>query len=212
MGQNPAAMLIDELYEANCRKKSDIHEHLPTLKRYGSECATIVEMGVRKGVSTSAWLAARPKKVRSYDIDGDFFLKHRDATYRRAAAEVGADFEYIVADVLTLDIEETDLLFIDTWHVYDQLKKELDRHAGKAKKYIVLHDTETFGTYGEDPEWKRAAHRVSRALRRISKRIPEVKRLGGLVQAVDEFLAAHPEWKRHEHFANNNGLTVLARK
>lgn len=204
-------MLIEQLYADNCRRKSDINEHLPTLKRYGSECASITEMGVRKGLSTSAWLAARPKSLRSYDIDGAFFLKNRDALYRQAAKEIGSDFEYIVADVLKIDIAPTDLLFIDTWHIYEQLRDELARHADKAKKYIVLHDTETFGTWGEDPEWIRAAHRVSRVLRRLSKRIPEVRRRDGLLRAVDEFLAAHREWKREAHFSNNNGLTVLAR-
>ena len=36
------------------------------------------------------------------------------------------------ADVRTVAIAETDLLFIDTWHVYAQLKEELRLHAGKA--------------------------------------------------------------------------------
>lgn len=204
-------MLIDDLYAAHCARVSDIHEHLPTLKKYGEKCSTITEMGVRKGVSTSAWLAARPKKLRSYDIDGAYFLENEDQKYKKAAAEIGADFAYIVADVLKIDIEPTELLFIDTWHVYEQLKGELNRHADKASKYIVLHDTETFGTFGEDPPLRRAAHTVSEALRKVSKVVPEVERKGGLLQAVDEFLAAHPEWKREAHFANNNGLTVLAR-
>jgi len=202
---------IEDLYQEHCSRRSDINEHLPTLKRYGDQCATITEMGVRKGVSTSAWLMARPRRLRSYDLDGAFFLARREATYQRAAAEVGCDFQYVVADVLTLDIEPTDLLFIDTWHVYEQLEAELERHGDKAQKFIELHDTETFGRWGEDPEWVRWLHWLSRALRKVTKLVPEVKRRDGLERAVVAFLAAHPEWQREAHFRNNNGLTILKR-
>src|SRR5262249_15621011 len=87
-------------------------------------------------------------------------------------------------DVLTADIEETDLLFIDTWHVYEQLRQELRRHAGKVRKYIVLHDTTTFGEHGDV-----AAHK-------------------GLWSAGEGFLAAGT-FRLKERYHHNNGLTVL---
>jgi hypothetical protein len=40
--------------------------------------------------------------------------------------------------------------------------------------------------------------------------IEEITR--GLWPALEEFLAAHQEWEIAEHYANNNGLTVLRRK
>jgi hypothetical protein len=48
-----------------------------------------------------------------------------------------------------VEIEPTDMLFIDTFHVYEQLRRELALHAGKARRFIVLHDTTTFGEKGE---------------------------------------------------------------
>ena len=33
----------------------------------------------------------------------------------------------------------------------------------------------------------------------------------GLSKAIEEFLAAHTEWKIHEVYTNNNGLTALKR-
>ncbi len=89
--------------------------------------------------------------------------------------------------MLKVGIEETDLLFIDTWHVYEQLKEELRLHGSKARKYIVLHDTTTFGENGEG-EGRR-----------------------GLWPAVEEFLAVG-EFQIKERFQNNNGLTILVRK
>ena len=96
------------------------------------------------------------------------------------------DFVFHQADVLWVDIEETDLLFIDTLHDYEQLVQELALHARKARKYIVLHDTTTFGETGETP-----GHR-------------------GLWPAVEEFLS-RGGFQVKERYSNNNGLTVLER-
>ena len=95
---------------------------------------------------------------------------------------------YIKANVLDIEISETDLLFIDTLHTYSQLAKELALHSSKVKKYIVLHDTYTFGLSGEDPRDKK-----------------------GLLTAVIEFLINSPNWKFKMFKTNNNGLTVLER-
>jgi hypothetical protein len=94
------------------------------------------------------------------------------------------EFVFHERDVLWADIEETDLLFLDTWHVYGQLKEEMRLHAGKVRRYIVLHDTTTFGEKGEAE-----GHR-------------------GLWPAVEEFLA-QGTFRLKQRVANNNGLTVL---
>jgi hypothetical protein len=43
--------------------------------------------------------------------------------------------------LIKLEIENTDLLFIDTDHTYDQCSKELQMHAHKVRKYLIFHDT-----------------------------------------------------------------------
>src|SRR5262249_33852626 len=94
-------------------------------------------------------------------------------------------FSFHEADVLGVEIDPTDLLFIDTWHVYGQLREELRLHGGKARKYIVLPDTPAFGERGEID-----GHR-------------------GLWPAVEEFLALGT-FRLLQRYENNNGLTVLA--
>ena len=59
---------LNEIYEKMCEKPSDINEHLPTLKKYASECDHITEMGVRTVVSTYALMMGKPKKLISIDI------------------------------------------------------------------------------------------------------------------------------------------------
>jgi hypothetical protein len=190
---------ISEQFQVRVKSPSDINEHLETLKKYGSECEHITEMGVRTVVSTWAFLEAKPKRLVSIDI--------QECPIQLAselAKEAGIDFEFIQADTgkPELDIEETDLLFIDTWHVYDQLKVEFKLHSNKARKYIVLHDTTTFGELGESG---------STLMINPANGNMELMRMRGLWPAVEEFLQENKNWSLKERFTHNNGLTVLER-
>jgi len=135
--------LIEDKFNYCCQQDSDINEHIPTLQRYASECGSIIEMGVRTIVSTWGLLMGKPKKMISIDI------KH-PAEYGANIDEVysyckdrGINFEFIQASTLDITIEETDLLFIDTIHTYEQLSQELNLHGNKAAKYLIFHDTES---------------------------------------------------------------------
>ena len=159
---------------------ADINEHMQKLCNYAKQCDSVTEFGV--GRSTWAFLHARPKKLRCYDI-GHVSLYPQN----ELAGAAGVDFRFEQGDTRALTIEPTDLLFIDTYHTYGQLRAELDRHGPLARKFIAMHDTETFGARGEDGSEP------------------------GLWAAVEEFVAAHPEWRVSERARNNNGLAVLAR-
>ncbi len=170
---------LAQLYQAACRTPTDINEHLPTLYQLATECRHVTELGTRTGVSTTALLYAQPDRLVCYDR-----VRYPQVEALRQAAG-RTEFIFREKDVLWVEIEETDLLFIDTLHDYEQLREELRRHAPKAKKYIVLHDTTTFGQEGETE-----GHQ-------------------GLWPAVEEFLA-QGTFRLHSRYENNNGLTVLA--
>lgn len=122
---------------------TDIVEHLQTLSDISAKCQHITEMGVRHVVSTWCFVAGIPKggKVVSIDIvpapQGELD-RVADFCNRK-----GIDFKFVLGDTTQIEIEETDLLFIDTLHTGEQLEKELALHASKAKKFIVFHDTES---------------------------------------------------------------------
>lgn len=177
-------MSLSEIYLSKCNESSDINEHLPILKKYAEECSHITEFGVRGVVSTYALMMGKPKILKSYDITPteNHGVSRNDLV--SLAKENGIEFEFIVGNTLQIEIEKTDLLFIDTWHVYDQLKKELELHANKVKKYLIFHDTTTFGYVGE-------GHPV------------------GLWPAIEEFLEKNNNWEIKEKLENNNGLTIL---
>jgi len=192
--------LILEKFDYHKRTPSDINEHMETLLRLSKECNHITEMGVRFVVSTWAFLSAKPNRVVSYDISYHDKLKIDEVT--NAAKNENIDFSFILSDVLQIDIEETDLLFIDTLHTYTQLSQELLKHACKVKKYIVLHDTETFGSRDENL-YEHASYLAKKSLDKK-----------GLKLAIVDFLSSQEgsNWRVEQHFVHNNGLTVLKRK
>jgi hypothetical protein len=177
---------------------SDINEHIPVIIRYGNECETITEMGVRGIFSTWGWLACAPKKLICYDIhDPSKWGGDIQSVYDTAAA-YGLNFEFKIADVLKIEINETDLLFIDTWHAYDQLKQELKLHSNKVKKYICFHDTTSYEfvdeSKGHENTWEGQS----------SGR--------GIWPAIEEFLDENKNtWVLKERFKNNNGFTIIER-
>ena len=173
--------IINEQYEFQCKRNSDINEHLPILKKYSEECDHITEMGVRDVVSTWAFLMGNPKKLISYDI-----CQINENMILDSIKDTNIEFQFILSDTTKIEIEETDLLFIDTLHTYEQLKVELELHGNKSKKYIIFHDTILFGNRGERGDI-------------------------GLNPAIIEFIEKNPHWIKHEVFTNNNGLTILKR-
>lgn len=131
------------MFEQLVRTPSDINEHLEALRDLASECRHVTEMGVRYIVSTWAFVEGLGKgsSLVSIDIVEPSYYGADISKVERACEEKGIRFKFIKASTLEVEIERTDLLFIDTLHTYGQLKSELMLHADKARKYIVLHDT-----------------------------------------------------------------------
>lgn len=177
---------INYMYNYKLSIKSGIEEHLPTLKKYATECKHVTEFGVKDGNSTWALLAGKPEKMVSYDLNYEPYKKEIDEIINKAH-EAKIDYKFINANTLTIDIDPTDLLFIDTTHHYLHLIKELYRHGNKVNKFILIHDTTYCGEVSDD--WTTP----------------------GLNKAIEGFIADNKHWKIKEVFTNNNGLTVLQR-
>ena len=120
--------------------KSDINEHLAVMHKYADGCNHITEFGVRTGVSTWAWLASKAKVIRCFDIEN---INQNLNFHYESAKATRKDFTFTCVDTIAekLEIEQTDLLFIDTAHTYEQCSKELKMHGHKVNKYLIFHDT-----------------------------------------------------------------------
>lgn len=134
---------IKEMYQQKCDVPSDIDLFLPILYQYGLECRHITEMGVRGVTSTWAFLLASPEKLVCIDWDKAPYTVCRESLNlaKDLAEKDGIQLEFVSGDSIETRIDLTDLLFIDTWHTYEQLLLELLIHSGKVRKYIIAHDT-----------------------------------------------------------------------
>jgi len=137
--KNPSNKItLLEWFEKICETPSDNNEHCPTLRALAEECDHITEFGVMFGKSTVSFLMARPDALVSYDIKKQEIV----GFIEELAAKEQINFVFKLEDSRTTTIDETDLLYIDTDHTYEQLRTELFRHGDKARKYIILHDTD----------------------------------------------------------------------
>ena len=175
---------VEERFTELCQTPSDINEHLIVLRYYADQCIHVTELGVRAGVSTWAFLSSMAERVVSVDVNHPNDYGGSLQEMRDASAEAEMDFTFILADDLSIELEETDLLFIDTLHTYGHLKKELELHAIKARKYIIFHDTAQYAQVGVDGG-------------------------KGIWPAIEEFLADNTQWIIKEAHDNNNGLLIL---
>jgi len=187
-------------------KKSDIFMHLETLYRYSMECNSVLETGVRGVVSSWAFLKGineskkSPKKLFLNDIqecDIELLIE--------VSNNLGIEINWKWENNLNLVLDSTyDLVFIDTLHVYGQLKRELNKFSKICNKYIILHDTTIDGIDGEIIRRNMNPKKYSEQLD-----IPEDELTQGLLKAVNEFLELNTNWILNEKFEYNNGLTIL---
>lgn len=188
-------------------------EHFPTFYHFGTKCKRIVEMGVWKCASSWAWLACCPDYLRLVDIERIPGGDHNEI--ETEAAAMGVDFKFEIGDtghgatfnsIVLKDKEfakryydiptvpnyvmddNIDLLYIDSYHSYTHALAELNLHAHKVNKYLVFHDTETYGeTHDFDGDL-------------------------GINPAIREYIAEHPEWYYIHKISYGDGCTVLGNK
>jgi hypothetical protein len=200
-------MAVSEKYLAEAvNAKGDLYEHLYTIKKYAEKCEHITELGVRWVISTWALLAAKPKTLNSFDLIHYVYHGVPANKIIDAAQEQGTEFNFYEENVLTTDkIGPTDLLFIDTLHSYKQVKLELELHARKVRKYIIITNAVTYGSQNEGP----VQHdKLTGEALHLYKNLQDKQ---GVMTAVKEFLDDNTDWRVKEFFKNCNGLCVLER-
>lgn len=153
--------LLGAEYQARAAMRHDITEQLPLL--YNEACqpgVQVIELGVRTGNSTAAFLAAAQAwdgDVWSVDVEEPLVPRHWRAL---------PFWHLLVADDLSPQAlafcpGSADVLFIDTSHYYEQTLQELRAYVPRVRPggVVLMHDTKAAGTrFG--PGWPE----VSRAL------------------------------------------------
>jgi predicted O-methyltransferase YrrM len=132
-------------YRYRCSVDSDIVDHLPYLYDQ-AQGKQIIELGVRGGNSTAAFLAAIEDGGHLWSVDildpqipADWYK------FDRWTFRLGDDLE--LAGSLP---DAIDVVFIDTSHHYNHTMAELNAYTTKlvAGGVVLLHDTELERPYG----------------------------------------------------------------
>lgn len=206
--EKAAIDIVDNKLQKLYNNVSDINEHLYTLSKYASECESVFETGVRGCISSWAFVNgllnnnSPNKKLFMNDID----VCNVDELIN-ATSNLPIIVEYEWKNNLELELKEKyDLTFIDTWHVYGQLKRELAKFAPITNKYIIMHDTTVDEWQGETIRMHMNANEQSKV-----SGFPLHEIYKGLWPAIEEFLDVNKDWVLHERYTNNNGLTILRR-
>lgn len=149
-------MSFADEYEQRCGVKSDIVDHLPMLFYFARNYPTVqvLELGVRSGNSTAAFLAAAEGvggHVWSVDIDKPSVPTWWEKTGLWTSI-VGNDVDPDVIERVR-SVDGFDVLFIDSSHTYDHTLAELRTYVPLVRSggVVLCHDTELPWPEGADP-------------------------------------------------------------
>lgn len=227
--------IISNKFNSICSTPSDINEHLGTLFLYATNCDSILECGVRGCVSSWALTygllmsSVTREGETKVDTDSDTIPPLKSVKRLTLNDIEPCNVKMLLALTKNLNInidcqwksdleievtENYDMVFIDTFHVYGQLKRELDKFSKVTNKYIIMHDTTIDEYYGElrrqYTNKKEYMYKIHEYSRKLSMSVEEVEL--GLGKAITDFLSNNPEWYLLEKYTNNNGLTILSKR
>lgn len=155
--------VLHQRYAEQCVGDSDIFEHLPTFVKAVKDLKAerVIELGVRYGVSTIAWLYALENQGHLWSVDCSFPVEPPNSNIGLLDPQgplgvveywtfiLGYDVWKPVLDALPTT---ADIIFIDTNHVYSETLVELELYLPRVRPggRIYLHDTALSET-GNDP-------------------------------------------------------------
>lgn len=174
-----------------------ITAHLSTLRLLADGLDSCIEFGAGVGASASALLMGASRVV-SWDI-----VETPEATKLKAAA--GDRWDYRIQSSIKAPAIETELLLIDSLHTYEQCASELELHADAVSRYLVFHDTLTFGSVGALGETGEQSWSYKRG-----ESVPHGHL--GIRPAIDELMVRDPSWFIFAHDTGSHGLLILERR
>jgi len=169
-----------ERFEEIKKNSSDINELVEDIFNHTKGCNIAVSLGIMKGDAAFALLLGCQHHI---SIDSN---ASRD-TLNFLNDYFGSKSSSIIQNTYDpIDLEEFDVLFVDSAHTADCVEKELKTHAYKVNKFIIFHDTHTFGDVGEDGG-------------------------EGIKKPIYDFLSKNQEWKIIYEINHNNGMIIIGK-
>ena len=216
---NASSELIFRFYE-NVFTPSDISYHLPFLHAYAQNSDSVLELGTGKNFRAS-WAFLRglaegkrdniTARRKRFMVGVDLLNIPQTERIQQIATEHNIEYHFHQDNDLTLPIAamygKFDLTFIDTWHCFGQVMRELAIYPAITRKYLIFHDVNIDGVYGEDI---RLGTDLGESVKRTNMSYAEIAI--GLRPALNWFTENHSdEWKAVLWTDDVVGLVVLER-
>lgn len=175
-------------------KTPEAKETCRILRTYGSNCSSVLEFGIRGGLTAIALMQAlidKPFTFRPRYVGIDLVQDESINRIVEIADKVGISFQFWKGHSSDFPPYEADCLLWDTFHCAGNLINDLNRISPHIHKYIIIVGTKIDGDSSE-------AIRRSLDLELVSKelRIPISEAAKGLNTAIDVFLQTDLSWKK----------------
>lgn len=189
---------IEDLYNQARKRPDAMAQHMETIRKLASEFDQVAEIGIRRGSSTIALLAG----VDGKDNGAVFSCDIERLPLHESIAQAAGDLwfrSYMPSEQWEWSEPQMEMLVVDGYHTYSQVKMELDRFADRVIDVLVFHDTMSCGIQG-DGIADRKLH--------DSEAMDDTR---GIRLAIDELMIRDPSWRIEMHLPNDSGLLVLRR-
>jgi len=204
--------LIQNIYNNNCTTPTEVFKLLPIFKDYATKSTSVLVLGVQDIYYENPILSAlvfgllnNNNTTKKLILNDKYVCNIPTILNVANDLDLGLDVKTKWCNSLELNLtQNVDLTFIDTWHVYGQLKRELAKFAPLTNNYIIMHDTVIDEVYGETI--RRGLDATAQATE-SGFTLDEIN--CGVGKAIDEFLAANSNRVVDQKIIFNNGLTIL---
>lgn len=216
------ASFYQKLYHAyilSKDSKSDINKFIPILYIYALNCKNILQLGLKKydvlwplmkGLVDNRVLPILKnfsgRKIVSVELNEPSQILE----IQKLAQILQVDHEFVSSQSLEYSPTEFyDMICIDTWHTYGQLKRELSKFSSLCKKFIIIHDIAIDG-YNSEAVRLSQHESIEKQAKDNNMKLTEV--CTGLLPAVIEFLEKNKDFEIDSAYTDHGGLIILKRK
>lgn len=205
-------------YESNFNDKTipsgicSIYLHLEKIKKISSICSVVCEIGVEEIVSSIAIIRGLELSILNnkiyygYDIIDRQTSRWNDLKTLAIKRNINMVFKLGNSIKSSLPTENIDMIFLDGWHVYGQVIRELNYFGPKINKFICFHDTTVDGEFGETI---RSGWDAEKQSKETGIPIEEINK--GIWSAIIDWLKENTEWIIYRKYEYNNGFTILTK-
>ena len=188
-------------------KSTEARECCSIIRKYMSQCDSIIEFGTRGGITAVTILQAlidKKRKFRGRLLGVDLISDSSIEKISEIADKIGVSFQFWNGHTNDFPRTECDGFLWDTFHCAGNLKMDLNLNSPYIHKFIIIIGTAVDGERSEAIRRNLDTELVAAELRISADSVKK-----GLVSAIEEFLQENTEWAKELEFGD---ITILKRK